>query len=75
MELAVGVSQHITVDMLMGPDIPHFKRYLREALEADSPEDDDSIPLTPMATESSMVTTRANPGPARDRRTTRAGTG
>ena len=32
-DLAVGVSPHIQVDVLMGHNVPHFHKYLREALE------------------------------------------
>ena len=52
-DLAVGVSKHLTVDMLMVQDIPHFRKYLREALEMESP-----VQHPPIATESSMVVTR-----------------
>ena len=31
--LAVDVSPHIQVEILMGNNIPHFRKYLREALE------------------------------------------
>ena len=53
-DIAVGVSEHLTVDMLMGHDVPHFKKYLREALK-----EEESIPLTPKVTKSCMVVTRA----------------
>ena len=29
--IAVRVSKHITEDMLMGRDIPHFRQYLKKA--------------------------------------------
>ena len=29
-QIAVGVSEHLSVDMLLGQDVPKFKRYLRE---------------------------------------------
>ena len=35
-ELAVGVSPHISVDMLLGRDVPHFRKLLKEALEEES---------------------------------------
>ena len=53
-DIAVGASEHLRVDMLMGHDVPHFKKYLREALK-----EEDSIPLTPKVTKSCMVVTRA----------------
>ena len=53
-DIAVGVSEHLTVDMLMGHDVPHFKKYLREALK-----EEESIPLTPKVTKSCIVVTRA----------------
>ena len=31
--IAVGVSKHITEDMLMGRDIPHFRQYLKKSSE------------------------------------------
>ena len=52
--IAVGVSEHLTVNMLMGHDVPNFKKYLREALK-----DEESIPLTPTVTKSCMVVTCA----------------
>ena len=53
-DIAVGFSEHLTVDMSMGRDVPHFKKYLREALK-----EEESIPLTPKVTKSCMVVTRA----------------
>ena len=53
-DIAAGVSEHLTVDMLMGHDVPHFKKYLREALK-----EEESILLTPKVTKSCMVVTRA----------------
>ena len=53
-DIAVGVSEHLTVDMLMGHDGPYFKKYLREALK-----EEESIPLTRKVTKSCMVVTRA----------------
>ena len=53
-DIAVGVSEQLTVDMLMGHDVLHFKKYLREALK-----EEDSIPLTPKVTKSHMLVTRA----------------
>ena len=53
-DIAVGVSEHLTVDMLMAHDVSHFKKYLREALK-----EEESIPLTPKVTMSCMVVTCA----------------
>ena len=53
-DIAVGVSVHLTVDMLMEHDVPNFKKYLRKALK-----EEESIPLTPKVTKSCMVVTRA----------------
>ena len=53
-DIAVGVSEHLTVDMLMGHGVPHFNKYPREALK-----EEESIPLTPKVTKSCMVVTRA----------------
>ena len=53
-DIAVGVLEHLTVDMLMGHDVPHFKNYLREALK-----EEESIPLTAKVTKSCMVVTCA----------------
>ena len=53
-DIAVGVSEHLPVDMLMGHDVPHFKKYLWEALK-----EEESIPLTPKVTKSCMVVTSA----------------
>ena len=53
-DIAVGVSEHLTVDMLMGHDVPHVKKYLREVLK-----EEESIPLIPKVTKSCMVVIRA----------------
>ena len=53
-DIAAGVSEHLTVDMLMGHDVPRFKKYLRETLK-----EEESIPLTPKVTKLCMVVTRA----------------
>ena len=53
-DIAVRVSEHLTVDMLMGHDVPHFKKCLSEALK-----EEESIPLTPKVTKSCMVVTHA----------------
>ena len=44
-DIAVGVSEHLTVDTLMEHDVPLFKKYLREALK-----EKESIPLTSKVT-------------------------
>ena len=33
--MSVGVSEHISEDMLMGRDIPHFRKYLRKVLDVE----------------------------------------
>ena len=35
--MAVGVSEHIDVDMLLGHDIPQFKKHVRKALDVKTP--------------------------------------
>ena len=67
--IAVGVSKHITEDMLMGRDIPHFRHYLKKALDVepgnDEPGNDElgnnelDSPPTTVTIESGMVVTRA----------------
>lgn len=57
-ELAVGVSNHLTCDMLLGHDVPSFKKYLREALDPDTRKKD-LVPPTPSTTELGLTTTRA----------------
>ena len=44
-DITVVVSEHLTVDMLMGHDVLHFKKCLREALK-----EEELIPLTPKVT-------------------------
>ena len=58
-QLAMGVSDHLSVDMLLGQDIPKFKRYLREVLKvSDRRGEEMTLPIsTPI--EVGMVTTRA----------------
>ena len=53
-DVAAGVSEYLTVDILMGHVFPRFKKYLREALK-----EEESIPLTPKVTKSCMLVTRA----------------
>ena len=57
--MAVGVSKHLTVDMLMGHDIPGFQKHLREALDAESQKKGDPTPSASAATQFGLVTTRA----------------
>ena len=61
--IAVGVSKHITDDMLMERDIPHFRHYLKKALDVepgnDEPGNDElDTPPTTVTIESGMVVTR-----------------
>ena len=58
-QIAMGVSEHLSVDMLLGQDVPKFKRYLREALKvSDQKGEEMTSPIsTPIEVE--MVTTRA----------------
>ena len=35
-EMAVGVSKHIKTDVILGHDVPHFRRYLNEAMKAET---------------------------------------
>ena len=59
MQIVVGVSEHLSVDMLLGQDVPKFKRYLREARKvSDRKGEEMTSPIsTPIEVE--MVTTRA----------------
>ena len=57
--MVVGVSKHLTVDMLMGHDIPEFQKHLREALDAESQKEGDPTPSASAATQFGLVTTRA----------------
>ena len=58
-QIAVGVSEHLSVDMLLGQDVPKFKRYLREVLNmSDRKGEEMTLPIsTPI--EVGMVMTRA----------------
>ena len=56
---AVSVSKHITKDMLMGRDIPHFRHYLKKALDVELGNDELDTPPTTITIESGMVVTRA----------------
>ena len=62
--LSVGVSKHITNDMLMGRDIPHFRHYLKKVLDVEpgnnEPGNDElDTPPTTVTIESGMVVTHA----------------
>ena len=57
--IPVGVSKHITEDMLMGRDIPHFRHYLKKALDVEPGNDELDTPPTTVTIESGMVVTRA----------------
>ena len=39
--MAVGMSKHLTFDMLMGHDIPGFQKHLREDMDAESLKEGD----------------------------------
>ena len=63
-ELAVGVSPHISVDMLLGRDVPHFRKLLKETLvEESSMKPKINLPSKETKEETriqtSLVTTRA----------------
>ena len=57
--IAGGVSKHITEDMLMGRTIPHFRHYLKKALDVEQGNDGLDIPPTTITIESGKVVTRA----------------
>ena len=57
--MSVGVSEHISEDMLMGRDIPHFRKYLQKVLDVEPEVEEESTPSTPTLTESGMAVTRA----------------
>ena len=59
LRIAVGVSEHLAEDMLMGRDIPHFRQYLKKALGMELGCDETSTPHTTTTTETSMAVTRA----------------
>ena len=44
--MAVGVTEHISEDMLMGRDIPHFRKYLRKVLDVEPEVEEESTPPT-----------------------------
>ena len=57
--IVVGVSKHITEDMLMGRDIPHFRQYLKKALSEEPEIEEKNTPPTSVSTKSGMVVTCA----------------
>ena len=57
--IAVGVSKHITEDMVMGRDIPHFRQYLKKALSEEPEIEEKNTPPTSISTELGMVVTCA----------------
>ena len=57
--IAVGVAKHITQDMQMGRDIPHFRQYLKKNLSEEPEIEERNTPSTSVSTESGMVVTRA----------------
>ena len=57
--ITVGVSKHITEDMLIGTDIPHFRRCLKKAMDVEPVDDELDTSPTAVTIESGMVVTRA----------------
>ena len=53
------MSEHISKDMLMGRDIPHFRMYLRKVLDVEPEVEEERTPSTPTLTKSGMAVTRA----------------
>ncbi len=53
----MGVSEYPAEEMLMGRDIPHFRQYLKKALDMEPECDERNTP--PTTTEMSMAVTRA----------------
>ena len=62
-KMAVGVSGHINVDMLLGHDIPQLRKHVRKALDAKPPEIHPTLlalrQLPPPPPQRSMMTTRS----------------
>ena len=56
--IAVGISKHITEDMLMGRDILHFRHYLKNTMDVEPGNDELDTPPTTVTIESDMVVTR-----------------
>ena len=59
LRIAVGVSEHLAEDMLMGRDFPHFRQYLKKALDMKPGCDEMNTPPTTTTTETSLAVTRA----------------
>ena len=59
LRIAVGISEHLAEDMLIGRDIPHFRQYLMKALDMEPGCDETNTPPTTTTTKTSMVVTRA----------------
>ena len=59
LRIAVGISEHLAEDMLMGRDIPHFRQYLKKALGMELGCDETNTPPTTTTTETCMAVTRA----------------
>ena len=55
--IIVGASKRITEDMLMGRDIPHFRHYLKKALDVEPGNDELDTPPTTVTIKSGMVVT------------------
>ena len=57
LRIAVGISKHQAEDMLMGRDIPHFRQYLKKALDMEPGCDETNTPPTTTTTETSLAVT------------------
>ena len=55
----MGVSEHLAEDMLIERDFPHFRQYLKKALDMEPGCDETNTPPTTTTTEMSMAITRA----------------
>ena len=64
MEMAVGLSKYIKTDVILSHDVPHFRRYLSEAMKAETWEiksitvKSDVISPIPTTPEFALVMTR-----------------
>ncbi len=58
-QIAVGVSERLLVNMFQGQDIPKFKRYLREALKVSDQKGEEMTSPISNPIEVGMVMTRA----------------